>query len=105
MLIVSRPAHTRLTEASSASFARWGAAAACLAGLSYGAAGYLDNPDASRFVIGVVVPVLAVTTPALFLGSLMGLYFWPGREGGPLRSAALLAGSIGTVLGVFDGLD
>jgi len=65
----------------------------------------LDNPDASRFVIGVVVPVLAVTTPALFLASLMGLYFWPGREGGPLRSAALLAGSIGTVLGVFDELD
>jgi hypothetical protein len=65
----------------------------------------LDNPDASRFVVGVVVPVLAVTTPALFLASLMGLYFWPGREGGPLRSTALLAGSIGTVLGVFDGLD
>ena len=105
MLIVSRPAHTRPTEASSASLARWGAAAACLAGLSYGAAGYLDNPDASRFVVGVVVPVLAVTTPALFLASLMGLYFWPGGEGTPLRSAALLAGSIGTVLGVFDGLD
>jgi hypothetical protein len=105
MLIVSRPAHTRPTEASSASLARWGAAAACLAGLSYGAAGYLDNPDASRFVVGVVVPVLAVTTPALFLTSLMGLYLWPGGEGGLLRSAALLAGSIGTVLGVFDGLD
>ena len=105
MVLVNRPAHTRPTEASSASLARWGAAAACLAGLSYGAAGYLDNPDASRFVIGVVVPVLAVTTPALFLASLMGLYFWPAGGGGPLRSAALLAGSIGTVLGVFDGLD
>ena len=105
MLIVSRPAHTRPTEASSASLARWGAAAACLAGPSYGAAGYLDNPDASSFVLGVVVPVLTVTTPALFLGSLMVLYSWTGREGGPLRSAALLAGSIGTVLGVFDGLD
>lgn len=65
----------------------------------------MDNPDASRFVIGVVVPVLMVITPALFLASLMGLYFWPGRVDSPLRSAALLAGSIGTVLGVFDGLN
>ena len=95
---------TRRREVSSPTLARWGGAAACLAGASYGAAGYLDNPDASRFVIVVVVPVLAATTPALFLASLMGLYFWPGRKGGPLRSAALLAGSIGTVLGVFDGL-
>jgi hypothetical protein len=95
---------TRQREVSSPTLARWGGAAACLAGASYGAAGYLDNPDASRFVIVVVVPVLAATTPALFLASLMGLYVWPGRKGGPLGSAALLAGSIGTVLGVFDGL-
>ena len=64
----------------------------------------MDNPDASRFVIGVV-KVLTVTTPALFLASLMGLYFWPGRKGGPLRSVALLVGLVGTVLDVFDGLD
>jgi hypothetical protein len=105
MVIVSSPAHTRPTEASSASFARCGAAAACLGGISYGAAGYLDNPDASEFVTGVVVPVLAVTTPALFLGGLAGLYSWTGSEGGPLRRVALLVGLTGTVLGVFDGLD
>jgi hypothetical protein len=104
-LIVSRPARTSPTQASSASLARWGAAAACLAGLSYGAAGYLDNPDASGFVAGVVVPVLGVTTPALFLGGLAGLYSWTGSEGSPLRSAALLVGLTGTVLGLFDGLD
>jgi hypothetical protein len=102
---VGRLARTRPTQASPAPLARWGAAAACLAALSYGAAGYLDNPDASRFVTGVVVPVLGVATPALFLGSLMGLYSLPGRGGGPLRGAALLAGSVGAVLGVFDHLD
>src|SRR5215210_7590040 len=105
MLIVNRPAHTRPTEASSASLARWGAGASCLAGISYGAWGYLDNPNASEFVTGLVVPVLAVTTPTLFLGGLAGLYSWNGSEGSFLRRAALLVGLIGTVLGVFDGLD
>ena len=104
-LIVSRPARTSPTQASSASLARWGAAAACLAALSYGAWGYLDSPDASEFVTGGVVPVLGVTTPVLFLGGLAGLYSWTGSEGSPLRSAALLVGLTGTVLGVFDKLD
>jgi hypothetical protein len=104
MVIVSRPAHTRRTEAPSAYLARWGAAAACLGGISYAAAGYLDAPDASGFVIGVVVPVLGVATPALFLGSLIGLYFLPGEGGGRLRRAALLVGLVGTVLGLFDEL-
>src|SRR5215210_8377140 len=105
MLIVNRPAHTRPTETSSASLARWGAVAACLAGLSYGAWGYLDNPDASAFVIGAVGPVLRVATPALFLGGLVGLYYWTGGGGGPLRRAGLFVGSIGAVLGIFDELD
>jgi len=105
MVIVSTPAQSRRTEASSAFLARWGAAAACLGGISHGAAGYLDAPDASGFVIGVVVPVLGVATPALFLGSLIGLYFWPGEGGGHLRRAALLVGLVGTVLSLFDGLD
>ena len=104
MVIVSTPAQSRRTEASSAYLARWGAAAACLGGISHGAAGYLDAPDASGFVIGIVVPVLGVATPALFLGSLIGLYFWPGEGGGHLRRAALLVGLVGTVLGLFDGL-
>jgi len=65
----------------------------------------LDNPDASRFVLGVVVPVLAVTTPGLFLGGLAGLYSWTGSEGGSLRRVALLVGLVGTMLGLFDGMD
>ena len=92
-------------EASSPSLARWGAAAACLGGISYGAAGYLDNPDASEFVIGVVVPVLGVSTPTLFLGGLVGLYSWLRGGGSLLQRAGLLVGLVGTVLSVFDGLD
>jgi hypothetical protein len=96
---------TRRMESSSRSLAQWGAVAACLGGISYGAWGYLDNPDASGFVIGVVGPVLRVATPALFLGGLVGLYSWTGGGGGPLRRAGLLVGSIGAVLGIFDELD
>jgi hypothetical protein len=92
-------------EASSVSLARWGAAAACLGGICYGAAGYLDNPDAPVLVIGVVVPVLQVTTPTLFLGGLVGLYSWLGGGESPLTRIGLLVGLIGTVLGVFDGLN
>jgi hypothetical protein len=92
-------------EASSPSLTRWGAAAACLGGISYGAAGYLDNPDASGSVIGVVVLVLEVTTPTLFLGGLVGLYSWLGGGGSLLQRAGLLVGLVGTVLGVFVGLD
>jgi hypothetical protein len=105
MVVVGRPAHDRPTEASPASLARWGAVAACLGGISYGAWGYLDNPDASGFVINIVGPVLRVTTPALFLGSFLGLYFRPGRGGGLLQRSGLLVGSVGTVLGLFDNLD
>ena len=97
--------HTRRMEASSRSLACWGAVAACLGGISYGAWGYLDNPDASAFVIGAVGPVLRVATPALFLGGLVGLYYWTGGGGGPLRRAGLFVGSIGAVLGLFDELD
>jgi hypothetical protein len=91
-------------EASSPSLVRWGAAAACLCGISYGAAGYLDNPDASGFVIGVVMPVLRVTTPTLFLAGLVGLYSWLEGGGSLLQRAGLLVGLVGAVLGVFDGL-
>ena len=100
-----RPAHTRPIEASSPSLTRWGAAAACLGGISYGAAGYLDSPDASGSVIGVVGPVLGVTTPTLFLGGLVGLYSWLGGGGSLLQRAGLLVGLVGTVLGGFHGLD
>jgi hypothetical protein len=65
----------------------------------------LDNPNASEFVTGVVVPVLGVSTPAMFLGGLVGLYSWLGGGGSPLQRTALLVGLVGTVLGVYDELD
>ena len=105
MLIMRRPANTRRLEASSASLARWGAVAACLGGISYGAAGYLDTPNAAEFVTGVALPVLGVTTPALLLGGLAGLYSWLGRGGSLLQRTGLLVGLVGTVLGLIDGLD
>jgi hypothetical protein len=105
MVIVRRPLHTRRMEASSRSLARWGAVAACLGALSYGTWGYLDNPDASGFVIGVVGPVLRMVTPAFFLGGFAGLYSWTGVGGGPLRRGGLLAGLVGSLLGIFDELD
>ena len=104
---MTKPTHATRREGPPLSLARWGGAAACLAGVSYGAAGYLDNPEAGGFVIGVVVPVLALSTPALFLGGLVGLYAWLGGGGnrlGSLGSTGLLVGLLGTVLGVIDGV-
>jgi hypothetical protein len=93
------PTRTRRTAESFPSLARWGGAAAFLAGLSYGAWGYLDAPDSPSFVMGTVVPMLGLATPALFLGGFVGLYSRLGG-GGPLRMIGLLVGSLGTVLGV-----
>jgi hypothetical protein len=47
--------------------ARLGGTAAVLAGLCYGAAGYLDRPGISVYT-GALVSVLSVAIPALFLG-------------------------------------
>jgi hypothetical protein len=105
MTDMSGSARTSRSEASSASLARWGGAAGCLGGVSYGASGYLDNPDAPRFVVGVVLPVLEVTTSILFLGGMVGLYSWRWREGRPLRRIGLLVGLVGSLLGLFEGLD
>jgi hypothetical protein len=51
---------------------RLGGTAAVLAGLCYGAAGYLDRPSISGYT-GALVSVLSVAIPALFLGGLLGL--------------------------------
>ena len=90
---------------SSPSLARLGAAAACLGGISYGAWGYLDNPEASGFVLDTVVPMLVLTTPTLFFGSIVGLSYWLRRADVPLQQTGLLLGLLGTMLGVIDGLE
>lgn len=53
--------------------ARLGGTAAILAGLCYGAAGYLDSPGISGYA-GALVSVLSGIFPALFLGGLLGLH-------------------------------
>jgi hypothetical protein len=100
-----RSGRLRGSVVSSAALTRWGGAAACLAGLSYGALGYLHDPDSPAFVVGTVVPALELTTPVLFLGGLVGLYSWLGGGGGRLRGTGLVVGMVGTVLGVVQGLD
>jgi hypothetical protein len=61
-------------------------------------------PDSPGFVIGTVVPALELTTPALFLGGLVGLYSRLRRGGGRLTRTGLVVGMIGTALGVVQEL-
>jgi hypothetical protein len=68
-----RSARTRRSAVSSTALARWGGAAACLGGISYGAWGYLDSPDAPAIVMSIVVSVLSLITPTYFLGGRLGL--------------------------------
>ena len=112
MCTVRRSVRARGSGVSSPALTRWGGAAACLAGLSYGALGYLHDPDSPAFVVGTVVPALELSTPALFLGGLLGLYSWLGGVGGRLRGTGLVVGMLGlvvgmlgTALGVVQGLD
>ena len=90
---IRNPEHTTLARI------RWGGAAAILAGLSYGAAGYLDTPGISGYT-SVLVSVLSVTTPALFLGGLLGLCFLLGGERSPIKGTGFLLGCLGAILGI-----
>jgi hypothetical protein len=68
-----------------------GGTAAILAGLCYGAAGYLDRPGISGYT-GDLVSVLSVAFPALFLGGLLGL-----QTRLPPATGTDFAGSVGVV--------
>jgi hypothetical protein len=89
---------------SSSSRIRGGGAAAALAGVSYGAWGYLDRPVGNGYVLDAVLHVLAVITPALFLGGIVGLYsrLWEG--GSHLWKTGLLLGLLGSLLGTMFGM-
>ena len=78
---------------------RWGGAAAILAGLSYEAAGYLDTPGISGST-SVLVSVLSVTTPALFLGGLLGFRFLLGGVRSPIKGTGFFLGCLGIILGI-----
>jgi hypothetical protein len=84
---------------------RWGGAAAVLAGLSYGAAGFLDKPGMSGYA-SVLVSVLSVATPVLFLGGLLGLHsqLLLGAGSSFTRGVGFLLGCLGTMLGTIDAV-
>jgi hypothetical protein len=83
---------------------RWGGAAAVLAGLSYAAAGYLDQPDMSGYA-SALVALLIVTTPALFLGGLLGLgLLLLGGETNVIAPTGFLLGCLGTIWGIIDAV-
>jgi hypothetical protein len=74
---------------------RLGGAAAVLAGLCYGAAGYLDTPAISGYILALL-SVLSVAVPALFLGGVLGLH---SRL--LLAAQKILASEAGFMLGCF----
>ena len=76
-----------------------------MAGLSYGAAGYLHKPGISGHT-SALVSVLSVTTPSLFLVSLVGLRsrVLLGARRNFTTEAGFLLGCLGTVLGIVDAL-
>lgn len=80
---------------------RLGGTAAILAGLCYGAAGYLDRPAISGFS-SALVSVLSVATPALFLGGLLGLHYrlLLTSQSTLTSKAGLLSGCLGAMLGI-----
>ena len=79
---------------------RSGGTAAILAGLCYGAAGYLDRPAISGFT-SALVSVLSVAMTILFLGGLLGLHYLLLTSQSTLTSkAGLLSGCLGAMLGI-----
>src|SRR5215204_3775885 len=81
--------------------ARLGGTAAVLAGLCYGAAGYLDSPGISGYT-DALVSVLSVAIPALFLGGLLGLQ--ARLPDATQTEFASSAGIVGFVFGCFGAL-
>ncbi len=74
-----------------------------MAGLSYGAAGYLHKPGISEHTAALVA-VLSVATSGLFLGSLVGLRsrVLLGVRRSFATEAGFLLGCLGTVAGIVD---
>jgi hypothetical protein len=94
---VSDSERTRLTRT------RWGGVAAVLAGISYGAAGYLDTPGVSGYA-SVLVFVLSVTTPTFFFGGLLGLRALLAEVGSHIERIGFIVGCLGTALGGVEAL-
>jgi hypothetical protein len=72
-----------------------------MAGLAYGAAGYLHKPGVSGYT-GALVSGLSVVVPVLLLGGLLGLRYrlLLAGEGSFTRGAGFVLGCLGVMLGV-----
>src|SRR5829696_1140556 len=84
---------------------RLGGTAAVLAGLCYGAAGYLDRPGISGYT-GALLSVLVVAVPALFLGGLLGLHsrLLLAAQTSLVSGAGFVLGCFGAMLGIVGAL-
>ncbi len=84
---------------------RWGGAAAAMAGLAYGAAGYLDKPGISGYA-SAIVSVLSVVVPVLLLGGLLGLRcrLLPAGGRSLARGAGFVLACLGAMLGAVAAL-
>ncbi len=84
---------------------RLGGTSAVLAGLCYGAAGYLDRPGISGFT-SALVSVLSLAIPALFLGGLLGLHtrLRLVARTSLASGAGFVLGCFGSVLGIVGAL-
>jgi hypothetical protein len=84
---------------------RLGGTAAVLAGLCYGAAGYLDRPGISGYT-SVLVFVLSVAIPVLFLGGLLGLHarLLLVAQKSLIGGVGLMLGCLGCVLDIVGAL-
>jgi hypothetical protein len=84
---------------------RLGGTAAVLAGLCYGAAGYLDRPGISGYT-SVLVFVLSVAIPVLFLGGLFGLHarLLLVAQKSLIGGVGLMLGCLGCVLDIVGAL-
>ena len=82
----------------------WGGAAAAMAGLAYGAAGYLDRPGMSGYA-GALVSVLSAVFPVLLLGGLLGLRYRLLLAGTRSFTGGMgfVLGCLGAMLGVVAG--
>ena len=84
---------------------RLGGTATILAGLCYGAAGYLDRAGISEFT-NALVSVLSVAIPAFSLGGLLGLHtrLLLASRTGLASGVGFVLGCFGSVLGIVGGL-
>ena len=91
--------HTPFSANSSSSLLPWSGLGTMLAGVLFGAWGYLHK-DGAPSQLEVIADALSLIVPLLFLVSLTGFYVWGrGRENWRLGWVGLIFGIVGSGLG------